>query len=165
MSQRRSTIFTYPGRHRWAYVPTILFLLVIITILALDPSLISSDMDEASRRNALLVAGALAVAFAVALGARWASPFSFELTDAALVAEPLVGAPRRVSYGDISDVRMLPKAFMRGVPEVVLQVEGGRPVTIRTDLIGYQQFEKGLRRRLAPAVQARWKEERQGESR
>jgi hypothetical protein len=40
-------------------------------------------------------------------------------------------------------------------------VEGGRPITIRTDLVGYQKFEKGLRRRLAPGVQARWKEERQ----
>jgi hypothetical protein len=161
MTQRKPTTFTYPGRHRWAYLPTVLFLLVIIAILALDPSLIANDVDAVTRRNALLVAGALAIGFAVALGARWASPFSFELTDAALVAAPLVGTPRRVAYGDIRDVRMLPKTFMRGVPEVLLQVEGGRPIAIRTDLIDYQQFEKGLRRRLAPAVQARWKAERQ----
>jgi hypothetical protein len=161
MSQRKPTAFTYSGRHRWAYVPTVLFLLVVIAILALAPSLISSDLDETSRRNALLVAGALAIGFAVALGARWASPFSFELTNEGLVAGPLVGASRRVPYGDIRDVRMLTKTFMRGVPEVVLQVEGGRPIAIRTDLVGYRQFEKSLRRRLAPAVQARWKEERQ----
>jgi hypothetical protein len=161
MNQRRPTTFTYSGRHRWAYVPTVAFLLVIIVILALDPSLISNDLDEVTRRNALLMAGALAIGFAVALGARWASPFSFELTDEGLVAGPLVGAPRRVSYADIRDVRLLPKTFMRGVPEVVLRIEGARPIAIRTDLIGYQQFEKALRRRLAPAVQARWKEERQ----
>lgn len=161
MTQRKATVFTYSGRHRWAYLPTVLFLLVIIAILALDPSLIANDLDAVTRRNALLVAGALAIGFAVALGARWASPFSFELTDAALVAAPLVGVPRRVAYGDIRDVRMLPKTFMRGVPEVLLEVEGGRPIAIRTDLTDYQQFEKGLRRRLAPAVQARWKAERQ----
>ncbi|HET7140872.1 MAG TPA: hypothetical protein VFJ03_00155 [Candidatus Limnocylindria bacterium] len=161
MNQRRPTTFTYPGRHRWAYVPTVLFLLVVIAILALDPALISEEMDEVTRRNALLLAGALAIGFAVAFGARWASPFSFELTDDALVAAPLVGAARRVHYGEVRDVKMLPKTFMRGVPEVVLQVEGGRPITIRTDLVGYQKFEKGLRRRLAPGVQARWKEERQ----
>jgi hypothetical protein len=46
------------------------------------------------------------------------------------------------------------------VPEVVLQVAGGRPVTIRTDVVEYQQLEKALRRRLTPDLQARWKEAR-----
>jgi hypothetical protein len=47
------------------------------------------------------------------------------------------------------------------VPEVLLQPESGRPITIRTDLVQYAQFERALRRRLPPAVQARWKEQRQ----
>jgi hypothetical protein len=161
MSQRRATTFSYSGRHRWAYVPTILFLLTLLVILALDPSLIWSDMDQDTRRNALLLAGALATGFAVALGARWSSPFSFEVTDQALVAAPLLGPARRVRYAQIRDVVVLPKTFMRGVPEVVLHVEGERPVTIRTDLIGFAQLEKSLRRRLAPAVQARWKQARE----
>ena len=161
MSQRRATTFTFSGRHRWAYVPTILFLLVLLVILALDPSLIWSEMDQDTRRNALLLAGALATGFAVALGARWSSPFSFEVTDHALVAAPLLGPARRVPYALIRDVAVLPKTFMRGVPEVVLHVEGERPVTIRTDLIGFAQLERSLRKRLAPAVQARWKQARE----
>jgi hypothetical protein len=160
MNQRRPTSFTYSGRHRWAYVPTVLFLLVVAVILAADPTLIWPEIDADTRRNTLLLTGALAVGFAVALGARWASPFRFELANDALVARPLFGSERRVRYAEIADVIMLPKTFLRGVSEVVLRVENGRPITIRTDLIGYQQLEKGLRKRLAPAVQARWKEAR-----
>ena len=55
---------------------------------------------------------------------------------------------------------ILHKTFMRSVPEVVLQVNAGRPVVIRTDINGYPQLERTLRRRLAPDLQARWKEAR-----
>lgn len=161
MTRRRSATFAYSARHRWTYVPTLLFLLVVLVILAVDPSLIWSDMDASTRRSALLLAGGLATGFAVALGARWASPFTFELADDALAAEPLLGSARRVPYEQIRDVAMLPKTFLRGVPEVVLQPETGRPITIRTDLVQYAQFERALRKRLSPAVQARWKEKQQ----
>jgi len=90
--------------------------------------------------------------------ARWASPFRFSVGADALEVAPIIGSPRRVAYSDIRDVTILPKTFMRSVPEVVLRVEGGRPVTIRTDVVGYQQLEKALRRRLTPDLQARWKE-------
>jgi hypothetical protein len=161
MSRARSATFTYSARHRWAYVPTLLFLVVVLVILAVDPGLVWPDMDAGTRRSALLLLGGLATGFAVALGARWASPFRFELESDALLAVPLLGPARRVAYRQILDVVTLPKTFMRGVPEVVLQVEGGRPVTIRTDLVDYQQLEKALRKRLAPGVQARWKQVRQ----
>jgi len=42
----------------------------------------------------------------------------------------------------------------------VLQVDAGRPVVIRTDITAYAQLERALRRRLAPDLQARWKEAR-----
>jgi hypothetical protein len=161
MSRRRGTTFSYSTRHRWAYVPTLLFLVVLVLILAFNPGLIWPDIDADTRRTGLLLAGVLATGFAVALAARWASPFRFEVEDDALVAEPLLGPARRVPYWQIRDVVVLPKTFMRSVPEVVLQVEGGRPITIRTDLVEFPQLERALRRRLAPAVQARWKQARQ----
>jgi hypothetical protein len=154
------SVFSYSGRHRWAYVPTLLFLLVILAILLIDPSIVWKDLDQGTRRNATLLAAALAVGFAAALVARWASPFRFSLGADALEAAPLIGSARRVAYSDIRDVSILPKTFMRSVPEVVLQVEGGRPVTIRTDVVGYPQLERALRRRLAPDLQAKWKESR-----
>ena len=154
------SVYTYSGRHRWAYVPTLLFLLVILGILVINPSLIWNNLDEGTRRNGTLLAATLAVGFAAALLARWASPFRFSLGADALEVSPIIGSSRQVAYSAIRDVSILPKTFMRSVPEVMLQVEGGRPVTIRTDVIGYPQLERALRRRLAPDLQAKWKEAR-----
>ena len=47
-----------------------------------------------------------------------------------------------------------------GLVLLVLRVNRGRPVVIRTDITDYRQFERTLRRRLAPDLQARWKEAR-----
>jgi len=154
------SVFSYSARHRWAYVPTLLFLLVIFAILVVDPSLVWRDLDPSTRRAGILLAASLAIGFAVALLARWASPFRFSLGADALEVAPLIGSPRRVAYADVRDVRILPKTFMRSVPEVVLQVDAGRPVVIRTDITAYAQLERALRRRLAPDLQARWKEAR-----
>jgi len=154
------SVYSYSGRHRWAYVPTVLFLLVILAILVIDPTLVWNDLDPSTRRAATLLAASLAVGFAAALLARWASPFRFSVGADALEVSPLIGSPRRVAYSDIRDVSILPKTFMRSVPEVLLRVDGGRPVTIRTDVVGYPQLERALRKRLAADVQARWKEAR-----
>jgi hypothetical protein len=156
----QGSVYTYSARHRWAYVPTLLFLLVILAILVIDPTLVWNNLDPGTRRSATLLATTLALGFAAALVARWASPFRFSVGADALEVAPIIGSPRRVAYSDIRDVSILPKTFMRSVPEVVLRVEGGRPVTIRTDVVGYQQLEKALRRRLTPDLQARWKEAR-----
>jgi hypothetical protein len=160
----RGSVFEYGGRYRWAYVPSLLFLIVIALILAFAPELVWQNLDPVVRRNGILLAAALALGFAVALGARWASPFRFTLEQDALLIEPLFGGGRRVPYGEIREVSVLPKSFMRGVPEVELRPVSGRPITIRTDIGGYAQLEKGLRRRLAPALQAQWKEERANEA-
>jgi hypothetical protein len=154
------SVYSYSGRHRWAYVPTLLFLLVILAILVIDPSLVWKDLDQNTRRAGTLLAATLVVGFGAALLVRWASPFRFSVGADALEVAPLIGSPRRVAYSDIRDVRILPKTFMRSVPEVLLGVEGGRPVTIRTDVVGYQQLERSIRRRLTPDLQARWKEAR-----
>jgi hypothetical protein len=154
------SVFSYSARHRWAYVPTVLFLLVILAILLIDPSLVWNDMDPGTRRTATLLAAALAIGFAAALLARWASPFRFSVGADALEVSPLIGSARRVSYADFRDVAILPKTFMRSVPEVVLQVNGARPVVIRTDITDFPQLERNLRRRLAPELQARWKDAR-----
>ncbi len=159
-SAAAGSVFSYSARHRWAYVPTVLFLLVILAILVIDPSLVWQDLDPSTRRAGILLAAALAIGFAAALLARWASPFRFKVDAEALEVAPLIGSARRVAYADIRDVQILPKTFMRGVPEVVLQVDSGRPVVIRTDISSYQQLERSLRRRLAPDLQARWKEAR-----
>jgi hypothetical protein len=154
------SVYSYSGRHRWAYVPTLVFLLVILAILVIDPNLVWNDLDPGTRRAGTLLAASLAVGFAAALLARWASPFRFSVGADALEVAPLIGSPRRVAYSDIRDVSILPKTFMRSVPEVLVRVEGGRPVTIRSDVVGYSQLERALRRRLTPDVQARWKEAR-----
>ena len=133
---------------------------MIFAILVVDPSLVWRDLDPSTRRAGILLAASLAIGFAVALLARWASPFRFSLGADALEVAPLIGSPRRVAYADVRDVRILPKTFMRSVPEVVLQVDAGRPVVIRTDITAYAQLERALRRRLAPDLQARWKEAR-----
>jgi hypothetical protein len=155
------SVFTYSERHRWAYVPTLLFLLVILAILVIDPTLVWNNLDPGTRRAGTLLAATLVVGFGAALLARWASPFRFSVGADALEAAPIIGSPRRIPYTNFRDVRVLPKTFMRSVPEVVLRVEGGRPLTIRTDVVGYPQLERALRRRLAPDLQARWKEERE----
>lgn len=157
---RSSSTFSYSGRHRWAYLPTLAFLLVLLVILVANPSLIWTNADAATLRTATLLVAALATGFAAALAARWASPFRFTVGNDALIAEPIIGSARRVAYGAIQDVTMLPKTFMRGVPEIVLRIDRGRPIAIRTDIGGYQQLERSLRRHLAPEVQARWKEAR-----
>jgi len=154
------SVFSYSARHRWAYVPTVLFLLVILGILVINPHLLGTDLEPGTRRNATLLAAALAIGFAAALLARWASPFRFSLRADALEVAPIIGSVRRVAYADFRDVTILPKTFMRSVPEVLLRVDGGRPVTIRTDVVGYPQLERALRKRLAADVQARWKEAR-----
>jgi hypothetical protein len=159
-SARSASSFSYSARHRWAYVPTLGFLVVLVVILVTNPGLIWQNAESGPLRSATLLAAGLAIAFAVALVARWASPFRFELASDALVAFPLIGSPRRVPYAQIRDVTIQPKTFLRGVPEVLLRVESGSPITIRTDIGGYQQLERNLRRRLAPEVQARWKEAR-----
>lgn len=156
----QGSVYSYSARHRWAYVPTLLFLLVILTILVIDPNLVWNNLDPNTRRSATLLAATLAVGFAAALLARWASPFRFSVGADALEVAPIIGSPRHVAYSDIRDVSILPKTFMRSVPEVLLRVEGGRPLTIRTDVVGYPQLERALRRRLAPSLQVRWKEAR-----
>jgi hypothetical protein len=161
MTQSKST-FSYSARHRWAYLPTLGFLVVVLAILVVNPGLLPAwqGLDPGTRRSAILLAAALAVGFAAAILARWASPSRFVVGPDALIAEPFIGAARRIPYDQVRDVQILPKTFMRGVPEVVLRPEKGRPVAIRTDITNYGQLERSLRRRLAPDVQARWKEAR-----
>jgi hypothetical protein len=159
MTQSKST-FSYSARHRWAYLPTLGFMVVILAILLIDPTIVWRDLDPGTRRSATLLAGALVIGFAAAILARWASPQRFVVGPDALVAEPFIGAARRIPYDQVRDVQILPKTFMRGVPEIVLRPEKGRPVAIRTDITNYGQLERSLRRRLAPDVQARWKEAR-----
>lgn len=158
--QPASKTYSYPLRYRWAYLPTLGFLVVITVILLADPSLIWANPDQATLRLATLLAASITVGFAVAIGARWAAPVSFSVESDALVARPLLGSARRVPYAEITDVRVLRKTFLRGVPEVVLHVERGRPIAIRTDIDHFEQLQRALGRHLPPALQARWKEAR-----
>lgn len=157
---RQSSTYSYSARYRWAYLPTLGFLLVVLAILLADPGLIWTNADPSTLRAATLLAGALAVGFAAAIAARWAAPFTFVVETDALVAKPLLGSTQRLPYSQIRNVRILPKTFLRGVPELVLEVERHRPVAIRTDIANYAQLERALGKHLAPDVQARWKEAR-----
>jgi hypothetical protein len=160
MTQAKTGTYSYSARYRWAYLPTLGFLLVVLVILLVDPSIIWKGIEPSTRRAATLLAGALSIGFAAAILVRWASPYRFVVAPDALVAQPILGPARRIPYEQVRDVQVLPTTFMRGVPEVLLRVESGRPVAIRTDIANYGQLERSLRRRLAPDVQARWKEAR-----
>ena len=72
--------FSYGRRHRWAFLPTIGFLVVVFVILLLDPSLLwEGGVDERTRQTGLFLSGGLAIGFAVALVVRWSEPFRITL--------------------------------------------------------------------------------------
>jgi hypothetical protein len=160
MTQAKTGTYSYSARYRWAYLPTLGFLLVVLAILVVDPSILWSGIEPGTRRAATLLAAALSIGFAAAILVRWASPYRFVVGPDALVVQPILGSAKRIPYDQVRDVQVLPKTFMRSVPEVLLRLETGRPVAIRTDISDFGQFERSLRRRLPPEVQARWKEAR-----
>lgn len=155
-----SQTFTYGPRQRFAFLPTLGFLVVVFAILALDPSLLwSSAVDESTRRAGLILSGLLAVGFAAALVARWSEPFRIELGADEIVASPLLGPTVRVPYASISRVVERPRNFVRGHVELEIAVrDRRRPLRIRGSLDEYPRAVKLLRVRVPSTVRAEWKE-------
>ncbi len=156
----RVPTFSYGQRHRYAFLPTMLFLVVVFAILLLDPSLLwTGTVDERTRQAGLLISGALAVGFAVALVVRWTEPFRISLETDALVAAPLIGSTVRVPYDSIVRVVERPRNFLRGHVELDVRASGRRrPLYIRGTIKDYPRLARLLRNRVPPAVRSEWKE-------
>ncbi len=158
-SERNHT-FTYGQRQRYAFIPTIAFLVVVFAILAFEPSLLwTGGVDEQTQRIGLLLSGGLAIVFAVMLVARWTEPFELTLEPDALVARPLLGSTVRVPYGSIASVAERPRTFMRGSVELDVRVTGRRqPLYIHGTISDYPRLSRLLRSRVPPSVRSQWKE-------
>lgn len=156
----RTPTFTYGQRHRYAYLPTLGFLVVVFAILLLDPSLLwAGVVDERTRQAGLILSGALAVGFAAALLTRWSEPFRISLEPDALVATPLIGSTARIPYDRIVRVGERPPTFLRGHVELDIRAAGRRrPLYIRGSISDYTRLTRLLRNRVPPAVRAEWKE-------
>jgi len=156
----RTPTFTYGLRHRYAFLPTIGFLIVVFAILLLDPSLLwTGVVDERSHQAGLILSATLAVGFAAALVARWTEPFRISLAPDALVATPLIGSTVRVPYDRIVRVAERPRTFLRGHVELDVRAAGRRrPVYIRSTISDYARLTRLLRNRVPPAVRSEWKE-------
>lgn len=156
----RAQTFSYGQRHRYAFLPTIGFLVVVFVILLLDPSLLwTGGVDERARQAGLILSGALAVGFSVALVARWTEPFRITLEPEALVAMPLIGPTVRIPYDRIERVTERPRTFLRGHVELDVRAAGRRrPLYIRGTIRDYARLTKLLRNRVPPAVRLEWKE-------
>ena len=156
----RTPTFSYGRRHRYAFLPTVGFLVVVFAILLLDPSLLwAGVVDERTRQAGLILSGALAVGFAAALLARWIEPFRISLETDALVATPLIGSTTRIPYDRIARVAERPPTFLRGHVELDIRATGHRrPLYIRSTISDYARLTRLLRNRVPPAVRSEWKE-------
>ncbi len=154
--------FVYGRRRRWAFLPTSAFFLVLLLVLALDPTLLWSEgIDAETQRAAVLLCGMLAVGFAVALLARWTEPFCVTLEPDAFVARPLLGSPVRVPYDRIARVVERPPNFIRGHVELELRtIDRRRPLYIHGDIGDFPRLARLLRSRVPAAVRAEWKANR-----
>lgn len=155
----KNHVFTYPGRQRWAYVPTIAFLVVIALILWLSPGLIFARGMNPPGRNAAI---ALALLFAVFLGAsvldRWLQPFSVILDGQAMTVRPLLRSERRVAYEQITGVIERGATFFRHVPELEIRLSGAARLVIRGDISDYADLVRALRQRVPRSVASAWVE-------
>lgn len=156
----RAPTFSYGQRHRYAFLPTTGFLVVVFAILLLDPSLLwTGVVDGPTRQAGLVLSGTLAVGFAAALVARWIEPFRISLEPEALVATPLIGSTVRVPYESIVRVAERPRTFMRGHVELDVRATGRRrPLYIRSTIKDYARLTRLLRNRVPPAIRSEWKE-------
>lgn len=157
-SGSRVRTFTYSARQRWAWIPTIAFLVVLFVVLAVRPELIweRSRIDEQTRNAAMLLAGALAVALSAGLVMRWLEPFWVSVDPDALVGRPVIGGERRIAYDAIDSVIERPKTFMRGSVELVVHAPGARPFLVHATIRDYGDLVRLLRARVRPEVREAW---------
>ncbi|HYM96961.1 MAG TPA: hypothetical protein VET26_06660 [Candidatus Sulfotelmatobacter sp.] len=156
---QKNHAFTYSARQRWAFLPTIAFLIVVALILWLRPRLIFTHGFNPAARNAAI---ALAALFAVWLGAavldRWLQPFSVALEADAIALRPLLGAERRIPYEQIAGVVERPATFFRHARELEIRLASSGRVLIRGDIGDYAGLVRTLRHRVPRSVAAGWVE-------
>lgn len=159
-SSSRVRTFTYSARQRWAWIPTIAFLVFLFAVLAVRPELVweQSRIDEQTRSAAMLLAGALAIALTAGLVMRWLEPFWIAVDPDALVGRPLIGGERRIAYDAIDRVDERPKTFMRGNVELVVHAPGARPFLVHGNIRDYGDLVRLLRARVRAEVREAWQE-------
>jgi hypothetical protein len=156
--------FEYGKRQRYAYLPTVSFLVVLFLILLVDPSLLWANRVNAQARVvALAIDGAMALVLAGAVVLRWTEPYRFDAESEVLLGYRMIGPIIRVPYNSISSVTERPRTFMRSQAELEISIEGMRGrMRIRDSLKGYPRFAKLLRRRVSRQVRAGWQETARG---
>lgn len=158
-SGSRVRTFSYSARQRWAWIPTIGFLVFLFALFALRPDLIwEHGVDERARSAAMLLAAALAVALAGGLLLRWIEPFTISFDPDALVGRPVIGGERRIAYDAIDRVIVRPKTFLRGTVELVVHAPGARPFMVHGNIRDYADLVRLLRARVRPEVREAWQE-------
>lgn len=152
--------FSYPARHRWAYLPTLAFFLFLLVSLWLKPELLwGSEVDQNTRRAGMILAAAGVVFLGAGVLRRFMTePHVVEFERNDLVLWPLVGAPRRVPYGDIERAEERTRPALRGSVEMELRTSRWRRVVIRGDIRDYPRLRRLLLERLPPEARERWSE-------
>jgi hypothetical protein len=154
------TRFSYPARHRWAFLPTIAFFLFLLLSLWLRPDILwGGEVDPTTRRAGMLLAGTAVVALGAALLRRLRTEphvVAFERDE--MVLWPLVGGPRRVPYADIENAEERTRPALRGSVELEVKTVRWRRIIIRGDIGDYPRLRRLLLERLPPAARERWSE-------
>jgi hypothetical protein len=152
--------FSYPPRHRWAFLPTIAFFLFLLLSLWLRPQLLwGREVDPTTRRAGMLLAAAGVIFLGAALLRRFMTEphvVAFEPKD--LLLWPLVGGPRRVPYEDIESAEERTRPALRGSVELELRTLRWRRVVIRGDISEYPRLRRLLLERLPAGARERWSE-------
>lgn len=152
--------FSYPARHRWAFLPTISFFLFLLLSLWLKPDLLwGGDVDQNTRRAGMLLAAVAVVFLGAALLRRFMTEphvVAFERNE--LVLWPLAGAPRRIPYGDIEAAEERTRPALRGSVELEVRTRRWRRIVIRGDISDYPRLRRLLLERLPADARERWSE-------
>jgi hypothetical protein len=150
--------FSYPARHRWAFLPTIAFFLFLLLSLWLKPDLLwGGEVDENTRRAGMLLSGVAVVFLGGALLRRFVTePHVVGFEKDELMLWPLLGGPRRVPYADIESAEERTRPALRGSVELELRTRQWRRVVIRGDISDYPRLRRLLLDRLPPVARERW---------
>jgi hypothetical protein len=154
------TKFSYSSRHRWAFLPTMVFFLFLLLSLWLKPDLLwGSDIDPRTRSAGMLLAGVGVVFLGGGLVRRFMTePHVVELQRDAMVLWTLLGQARRVPYEEIESAEERTRPALRGSVELELRTAPWRRIVIRGDISNYARLRRLLLERLPPGARERWSE-------
>jgi hypothetical protein len=152
--------FAYPGRHRWAYVPTALFFAVLLLILWLRPEWLSNDgVDQGTRSAGLALGGVVLAIILVILALRWfREPYAVVVEREGLLLYPFLGAPRRVAFSSLVHAEERARPFLRGKVEMELRTAARRRIIIQGEISDYPKLRRLVLDRLPAEARERWSE-------